>query len=322
MNKVVFETPGTLDMRAVKVLGLHSKPDSENPIGFFGTGLKYAIAVALREDCSIIIETGGKSHFFSKKKENFRDKEFDFISMNDELLPYTTELGKGWKLWQAFRELYSNTLDEDGSTYLIEEEESFHPSKTYITVEGDAFVREFDERYNTFLRGGVRTGTGVQIIKARSSHVFYRGLRIMDLKRSSLFTYNILDPISLTEDRTAKYTWEVEDRIKQALLKLMDEAWLREILNSKEDFEASLDFGDTHEMPSESFQLVSKSGFNPTAFALTNKLEQSRIVVYDDRHVVDKMISAINDRDWQKFANLAQNDCDIILKILMEAERC
>jgi hypothetical protein len=37
-----FCTPGLIDLEAVFTFGVHAK-ETENPIGYFGTGLKYAI---------------------------------------------------------------------------------------------------------------------------------------------------------------------------------------------------------------------------------------------------------------------------------------
>jgi hypothetical protein len=44
---VVFENPGEIDAAAIRTFGVSVK-EGENPIGFFGTGLKYAIAILLR----------------------------------------------------------------------------------------------------------------------------------------------------------------------------------------------------------------------------------------------------------------------------------
>lgn len=39
---LVFSNPGTLEMELVKLLGVSVK-ETNDPIGFFGTGLKYAM---------------------------------------------------------------------------------------------------------------------------------------------------------------------------------------------------------------------------------------------------------------------------------------
>ena len=44
---IVFENPGEIDIRSISTFGVSVK-EGDNPIGFFGTGLKYAIVVLLR----------------------------------------------------------------------------------------------------------------------------------------------------------------------------------------------------------------------------------------------------------------------------------
>ena len=44
---VSFITPGQIDLENVFTFGISAK-ESDNPIGFFGTGLKFAIATLLR----------------------------------------------------------------------------------------------------------------------------------------------------------------------------------------------------------------------------------------------------------------------------------
>lgn len=56
--QVIFETPGNLDIQAI----------ATSPIGFFGTWLKYAIAVLLREGCQISIFTNKTLYRFSIKR--------------------------------------------------------------------------------------------------------------------------------------------------------------------------------------------------------------------------------------------------------------
>src|SRR5579863_6415046 len=108
---LLFSNPGVLDMNLVKLLGVSVK-ESESPIGFFGTGLKYAMAVALRIGGSMTIFVDGAKYEVNGRKVTLRDKEFTQVMLNDEPLGFTTELGKQWEPWMVVRELYSNALDE------------------------------------------------------------------------------------------------------------------------------------------------------------------------------------------------------------------
>jgi hypothetical protein len=58
---LVFSNPGTLELDFVKLMGVSVK-ESADPIGFFGTGLKYAMATALRLGGEMTIFTNGQRY--------------------------------------------------------------------------------------------------------------------------------------------------------------------------------------------------------------------------------------------------------------------
>jgi hypothetical protein len=147
---IIFENKGELDIRAIKTFGVNSKDDKESAIGYFGTGLKYAIAILLRNGHDISIYTGGVKYDFGVNRSKIRHDEFDIVTMNGEELGFTTELGKNWEMWQAFRELNSNTLDEKGTAYkgigCVPQND-----RTYVTVTGLDFEKLWGDRDHYFL---------------------------------------------------------------------------------------------------------------------------------------------------------------------------
>lgn len=52
---VIFENPGEIDPRMISTFGVNVK-ENDSAIGFFGTGLKYAIAILLRNHHRISIQ--------------------------------------------------------------------------------------------------------------------------------------------------------------------------------------------------------------------------------------------------------------------------
>lgn len=242
MTKVIFETPTILDLNALTVFGLSAKPASHNPIGYFGTGLKYAMAILAREQCDVTIYIGLKEYKLQVKDSGFRGKAFksiELVSGNEKIqLPFTTELGKNWELWQAFRELYCNTIDENGSSYIEDREIVPSDNKTIISVASDEFVDIFEDRYNqVFLEDADTISTsGVQIIAKESDYVYFRGIRVMKLDKLSLNTYNILSHVTLTEDRTAAYEYSVKDTIQNALRLEANKDVLENALNCNDNY--------------------------------------------------------------------------------------
>lgn len=274
---VVFSTPGLIPIEAFTVFGMNAKPNSKNPFGFFGTGLKIAIAVCLRMDQEVVIWRGKDKYTFYTKKEDFRGKEFRKIRMKRETwhvgdifrksyheLPFTTELGKHWELWQAFREFQTNTMDENGSTYLGDHQEVYALQRalednTCITVTGSKFVDEFHDRARNFLPDGLTVREGdesLQVIDRPSKHVYYRGVRVWDLKEEAQYTYNFLRTIDLTEDRTAKYPFLLESWICEHIMQSEDESFLEKTVSNPLSgrWERSLSYNYTSVTPSSSFR--------------------------------------------------------------------
>lgn len=260
---LIFDTPGQIDLRAFTTFGINVKPCSKNPIGYFGTGLKYAVAVSCRLGGQVKVETDGKTHFFYPRKVDFRGKQFDMIRMktrDDSLgrwrygqLPYTTELGKKWEPWMAFRELESNTRDEGGNTYLAEDEKPADPDRTRITVTTPEVVKAYQYIEGIFLPKGLNQrgfSTVLEVYNQPSRHIFYRGLRVMDLNKPSAYTYNFIHPMELTEDRTLKYPFMAKHYITGLVMESDDAKFISSILDLSEEkyFEGSLEF-DTADKP-------------------------------------------------------------------------
>ena len=65
---IIFENDGLIDKRSITTFGISSKENS-SAIGYFGTGLKYAIAILLRENINITIYIGNERLEFTKEKE-------------------------------------------------------------------------------------------------------------------------------------------------------------------------------------------------------------------------------------------------------------
>lgn len=271
---VVFRTPGHIPIEAFTMVGVNSKPSTTNPIGFFGTGLKYAIAVLLREGCKVTLFIGQTEYLFEVKTEDFRGKEFQFVYLKKRKpgllnwnkpvkLPFTLEYGKTWEIWQAYRELHSNTLDENGE---IMDTDIIGPDNDHslIIVEGEKFLQAYYDRYKTFLPDGMRVRNStdvIQVIDKPSAHIYYRGMRVYDFpdEKQSKFTYNFLGYVTLTEDRTAKHPFWLEKEIAEYLSQSDDKSWIQEVVRSSSDFwEHKLDFRYASTPPAPTFRSVAR----------------------------------------------------------------
>ena len=248
---IVFENSGILDIRAIKTFGVSSKEDKKSAIGYFGTGMKYAIAILLRENHKVNIITGGMHYEFGLKKARVRNDDFSFITMNDEELAYTTELGKDWELWMAFRELYSNMLDEPGAKASERTITSdFSDDKTYVLVHGNPFAKVYHDRDQYFLNPGresIEKSRNIEFYtktcERDGASIFFKGVRVTVSEAGGEFDYNILTGLTLTEDRTVKDGWSLQWELANAIVMLKDKKLIASIIMADElSYEAGFNF--------------------------------------------------------------------------------
>jgi hypothetical protein len=261
---ITFYNEAPLPLECITTFGVSVK-QTDSPIGYFGTGLKYAIAVLLREGCAIQLGTDQRLFSFEVRNETVRGKDFQFIYMVDELnqeefrLPFTTELGKNWKLWQAYRELWSNCQDE-GGTLLGPESHNFESTGTAIVVDG---LDEIHAERTEFLLQGEAFQVMGDVEIHHQPGIFYKGIRVAEL--GSFYGYNLKGHLSLTEDRTVSQ-FDAEWEIVKALVSTKNVDAILTVLSVEGDFlEGRLNFQKYHS-PSETFmQFVNKMRKKPEA---------------------------------------------------------
>lgn len=283
-TSVIFRNQGLIDLRAIKTFGASSK-ETDSPIGFFGTGLKYAIAILLREHQKVTIFRGKTKLEFTSKKTKIRVDHFSIVCMNGQELGFTTELGKNWELWQAYRELHCNCVDEKGNSSLVE-----NPSMqslrlaghTTVQVTGKKFLEVFERRGDVILQSSALLVTkNVEIHRGATNNIYFRGILVGTHQHKASHTYNILGNLALTEDRTVRYPWEVSSYIRAAILESTDSGFIRCCLKAEEDtLENRLDY-------TESLSIPPSDEFKEVALSLTrdysNNTNRSAVRICKDR---------------------------------------
>lgn len=259
---LVFSNPGEIDPRLITTLGMNVK-NSDNPIGKFGTGLKYSIAILLRKGCQISISAGFRRFTFSTETEHVRGKDFDVIFMTEDSpggsstsrLGFTTELGAHWQLWMAYRELASNCMDEGGAIVQLRDNASVdrEAGVTKICVFGlDSW---YEKQASIFLESApLWENDEIAIHPGESESIFYQRIRVKKLDKPSLFTYDIKRAVTLTEDRTLEGTWYLNYYLAGALLSISDETIRETVLRASSDrFESTLDFTSASKSANKGF---------------------------------------------------------------------
>lgn len=259
---IVFENPGEIDIRSISTFGVSVK-EGDSPIGFFGTGLKYAIAVLLRTGHRVTVMSGETVVNFTVTQEAVRGQSFDFVTMacGDEkpaAIGFTTELGKQWDVWMAYREIACNCKDESGDgryeAYMVDPKAGV----TQVIVQGDDFEGVFANSHLYILEDTpLFTSGSLEVRNRPSGHFFYRGVRVAELQAPALYTYNEQSKLALTEDRTVKDSWTMTHRIVSGVIKSTDKRFIRNVVTARDDsFEAALDFHGWGLSPSAEFVQV------------------------------------------------------------------
>lgn len=278
MSIIIHRTNGLIDIQSFTLMGMSAKPNSSSPIGRFGTGLKYAIAVLVRQGARPVLWIGQDRYEFFASAGNFRGtsfqrirvkrQKFSLVKATHHDLPFTTDYGRDWVMWMAFRELEANTRDEDGGqTHCIADDEDVmeYVDKwhTCLVIQNDDYSAAYDDRDSTFLPQAMSVnldGQALQVLPGPSNHLYYRGMRAKDLPKPSLATYNVLAPVALTEDRQIGSEYEVRQHIADYLTKSKDKAFIAKVLTAKDDtWEHGLDFQTYRNTPTEEFLIIAGS---------------------------------------------------------------
>jgi len=280
-----FTTNTVIPIDAFTTFGINAKPNSGNPIGYFGTGLKYAVAVILRQGGTIRVLVDGTEYEFYTTDADFRGKHFKKIRMKKrgdilgrwryEPLPFTTELGKNWDLWHAYRELESNTRDEHGSSHVCDPALlSESKGKTIIEVNCAGFEEAVKVENDVFL-----DHPGEKVFENRyftmydkpSKHLYYRGVRVYDMRYPARYTYDFKQGhVDLSEDRSARNTFMLFWYISGALLReVTDKVVLQKALNKSKD-DSKLHF-EGHDLSFSSTEYGISNEFSEVAKRLSMK---------------------------------------------------
>lgn len=222
------------------MIGVTAKPNTDNPIGHFGTGLKYAIAIALRKRWKIsvtnYVNRVPTEYVFTCETDDFRGQEIEVVKCNDTVLPFTTHYGAHWKDWTVFRELYSNTLDENGAMEIHNGEVSIADGSVF-TIESDEFAEIAYNKEDYFLEDGkydvFLEGQGVEVLAnpKYAGKIFFKGIYIGEIPEAK-YGYAFSKKVALTEDRTIANQWSVEYDIGMCICSCEPSENLKEYLLS------------------------------------------------------------------------------------------
>lgn len=237
MTAISFTNPGEIDPRSFIKLGWNAKPTTNNPFGFFGSGLKYSIAIVLRCGGTIRIWSGLAGYEFRSVEEEFRGtKQTDIQYREDDgewqSLNYGLDWGKKWEPWMVFRELYCNAKDEGGGCQLGAAKPQ--AGTTVVMVTGMPELIDAYEKRSAFMldldQKPIVQGICCDVYKGRTNGIYYRGILVGQTEETFDFTYNLTCHIDLTEDRTMKNQYLFKHLVAQTWLRMGHAGDRRELL--------------------------------------------------------------------------------------------
>lgn len=259
---ISLQNEGLLELEFIRTMGVNVK-DNDNCIGFFGTGLKYAIAVFLRENIPFNLYIGNNKFEFYTENKTIRGKDFNLCYMRGPFdvteLGFTTDLGKNWSLWQAYREIHSNCLDEP-KTLIVENRLSPEKGKTTFIFKDINEKLDIDSIFLNWKNKKelIYEDENIEVYDGEADCIFYKGIRAKQLYQNSIYTYNLKKECTLTEDRLICYDSDVKHIINNAVLKLSEnypEVVEKIITSNYDNFEGDLNMHyNTTEKPTESFR--------------------------------------------------------------------
>jgi len=227
---------GLIDVNAFKLIGASTKKDDDTKIGFFGSGLKYAIAWLMRNGSMFKVFVGDKEIKFTTRKKKLAQHEFDVIYVNGGQTSLTTELGAQWEEWFAIREIYCNALDEGAGRATIVEEIAPYEDETAFYIPVTLGIKELFDHWGQYFSEArkdleyalVRDSNLEDFIakdlkfknklfKGGDELIIYRkGIQCYRVKKKCLFHYD-MDFAEINESRVMKSMWDFEYKLVRYL---------------------------------------------------------------------------------------------------------
>ena len=268
---IVFQNNGEFDLRGLRIHGLSAKEHS-GARGQFGTGLKHAIATIMRLGGKVKINSGMTSVDIFLQEDTFRGKEYQEVWVQPESeasfpLGFTTNLGKSWEPWMAYRELWSNCEDEKGETFSVSRSREnlikCQAGLTSVIVSCEEISEVHEHKEDVIIPDNAKplwSSGDVDVHEGASEYVFYRGIRAFKLKNKAAHRYNIKRYMELTEDRTIKWTWMIDDLIRDAIIFSPEKAFVEKAFSG--EYEGKIDYDEADEL-SEPFRAAAYSSGAP-----------------------------------------------------------
>lgn len=239
---IKIQNKGEIDIQALTLLGATNKRGDNSKIGYFGSGLKYAMAVLLKYKIPIAIFAGEKEIKITTVRKDFRGEKFDVIKVNGKLTSLTTEMGPDWEAWFAVREIYCNALDEKDSKLGLADKPKGKKGYTTFFIK---FAPELDnlfshwneyfsEKRNDLICEDSMKSTRMFSGNSKKFIIYRKGIRCHISNEKCLYHYD-LDWVDINESRTIKDMWDLEYHLPSKVAMCANAQVIKDIFDNYKD---------------------------------------------------------------------------------------
>lgn len=311
---LIISNPGTIDPLAFELIGASTKRDDEQTIGFFGSGLKYAIAGLLRRGIDFQVWRGEELLEITTQEVTMRGKTFQRIYFNGVPSSLTTDMGPRWEKWMLIRELYANSIDEGGEMAVSAEFGEFikEGRTTIVFPDVDQLKEVINDQDVLFCRGREieYEDDRIRIYEEVGDGGYYvKGILVS--RKQPGFGYMLkAKPYVLNEERQVADGFGANWQTVNAIFGITDKRMVKRLV-ARAKTDGSLEHnllrhGYSFHDPkaSEAWSDIILFKGKSEKFAT----EWNHLVVSDDIYESVKDIAKWEDRKWKKAGSAQQND--------------
>ena len=261
---IKIQNEGEMDINSLLLMGATNKRGNDRMIGYFGSGLKYAMAVLLKFEIPFRIFSGEKEIIVTTVSQDFRGNKFDVIKINGKLTNMTTEMGPDWKAWFAVREIYCNAIDEGEYKLDISDKAVGTKGKTIFYIEFDEQLKHMFSNWNKYFsdkRKDLLVDSEEHRTKMFSGNmedliIYRKGIQCHYEKTHSLYHYD-LGWVDINESRVLSSIWDLRHHLPQIIAQIGDRGVIKNLFDIyKGTFEESLECQYAHAFNPEWLEVI------------------------------------------------------------------
>jgi hypothetical protein len=244
---IQISSKGLIDLNLLRVIGFSTKRGDNTQFGHFGSGVKYSLALLLRNNIPFKLYNGLEEIVVGAKEQELYSKGEAFrtstITINDIDTSISTDIGPDWETWMILRELISNAKDQSKEESYIEVTLEPSPKEGFVTWAIDvskhtSLLSALDNVYKETSYLHVESANYSDLyLKDHPNDptiVYVKGFNAGPTSKPGLFHFGGND-ISIDERRIHRqiYDW----RYAELLLRLTDKSYIREVIRRMGDNE-------------------------------------------------------------------------------------